>query len=388
MSAPPRRRRTRTRRPGTTGACSRRAPRPRLRPGLRGPPAVAKHRHRSTGRRRRPAAARPDARRGSRAARTPRGACRRGGAGRRRRRRGSARARAGPDGPGLRGREPRDPALGPCRPSAAPPRVHAAGCARRPRRLTPSAAPRTTSCSSTSAWPAPRRGRDRAADLRSGPSRRRTGTRRPRGGVAPSRRGGRRERVLRRLPVRRRGRSAALKTLSAAARGETGGGGGDGGVDGFEAEAEAREARARRRSGGCGETGVTTGASTTLGGGSRGGADARPSFFRGPPLTQNEMGRAGRCTARRGAALRVEDEERPAVAAAREVRPLAHVDKRRQPGRQGRRPPAKSPTAISRDGATLSLSWWRSLVRRSWPPSPLLRRRPSCTARRRRPAAK
>ena len=35
-----------------------------------------------------------------------------------------------------------------------------------------------------------------------------------------------------------------------------------------------------------------------------------------------------------GLALRVEDEERPAVAAAREVRPLAHVDGRRLPGRQ------------------------------------------------------
>ena len=86
------------------------------------------------------------------------------------------------------------------------------------------------------------------------------------------------------------------------------GGGDDGGVDGpLEAEAEVREARAP----------VVVQEFRLLDGVERDG-DA-PAGVR---LDAVEL------------LLRVEDEERPAVAAAREVRPLAHVDGRRLPVRQ------------------------------------------------------
>ena len=216
---------------------------PRLRPGPLRPagrgqaPAPQGLPHRGA---RRPAAARPDARRGSRARALPRaGRAGAGGAGRRRRAlRALPRARAGPDGPGLRGREPRGPrarrgrARGPRRRRRAAPRGRAR--ARRPhdleRRL-------------------PRRGRRRAHRLRPGrrlgagrgpgrgPLRAGAGPRvdapgrgRPRGGGARGlrRRGGRREAgppATRRRP-RARPEARVLRVnrfFSAAARARRGG---------------------------------------------------------------------------------------------------------------------------------------------------------------------
>ena len=108
------------------------------------------------------------------------------------------------------------------------------------------------------------------------------------------------------------GASTELRGGSRGARGAKprwrDGGGDDGGVDGpLEAEAEVREARAP----------VVVQEGRLLDGVERDG-DA-PAGVRLDAV---------------GLALRVEDEERPAVAAAREVRPLAHVDGRRLPGRQ------------------------------------------------------